>query len=94
MKIEKMKEKAKLCRKCQLYKKRKNVVFGYGNLNSKLMFIGEAPGKSEDEKGVPFCGKAGKILDTLLESISLKRKNIYITNVLKCRPPLNRRPKE
>lgn len=91
--MKEIEEEAKLCRKCKLYKKRKNVVFGYGNLNSKLMFIGEAPGKNEDEKGIPFCGKAGKILDTLLETISLKRKNIYITNILKCRPPLNRKPK-
>ncbi|MGC8976659.1 MAG: uracil-DNA glycosylase [Candidatus Ratteibacteria bacterium] len=97
MKSKKLKEiekEAKLCKKCHLYKKRKNVVFGSGNPYSKVIFIGEAPGKNEDEKGIPFCGKAGEILDFLLDTIGLKRKNVYITNVVKCRPPGNRRPKK
>ncbi len=93
-KMKKIEEEAKKCKKCPLYKSRKNVVFGYGNVNSRVIFIGEAPGKNEDEKGIPFCGKAGKILDELLNAIFLKREEVYITSVLKCRPPKNRVPKE
>jgi len=68
-------------------------VIGKGNLNSKLMFIGEAPGKNEAEKGKPFCGRSGQILDELLDSLNLKREDIYITNIVKDRPPANRDPK-
>ncbi|MCX7916583.1 MAG: uracil-DNA glycosylase [bacterium] len=92
--IEKLENIVKECKKCKLYRIRKNVVFGEGNINSKIFFIGESPGKNEDEKGVPFCGKAGKILDKLFDSINLKRKDVYITSVLKCRPPKNRQPKK
>jgi len=80
------------CKKCDLNKTRKNPVVGEGSLNAKIMFIGEAPGFNEDKKGRPFVGQAGKILDELLESINLKREEVYITNVLKCRPPNNRNP--
>ena len=75
-----------------LYKTRKNTVFGDGSFKAKILFIGEAPGKNEDLKGYPFVGRAGKILDELLNSIDLKRKEIYITNILKCRPTNNRNP--
>jgi DNA polymerase len=80
------------CQFCNLYKSKKNYVRGRGSLNSQLFLIGEAPGYYEDIKGIPFVGKAGKILDQLLFSISLNRNNIYITNILKCRPPNNRNP--
>ena len=80
------------CEKCGLCKTHTNVVFGDGNENSKIMFVGEAPGEKEDLSGVPFVGAAGKLLDKYLESIDLERKDIYITNILKCRPPQNRDP--
>ncbi|MBP1746195.1 MAG: dpo [Deltaproteobacteria bacterium] len=82
------------CRKCPLAETRNNVVFGEGNNNAKLMFIGEAPGEEEDVQGRPFVGKAGKLLDQLIERIGLRRENVYICNVLKCRPPNNRDPEE
>jgi uracil-DNA glycosylase len=81
------------CVRCQeLAATRKSVVFGAGNADADLMFVGEAPGASEDERGLPFVGRAGKLLDTLLEEIGLKRKDVFITNTLKCRPPGNRDP--
>ncbi|MCM8785464.1 MAG: uracil-DNA glycosylase [Candidatus Omnitrophica bacterium] len=92
--IKKVENLARKCKRCILYKYRKNVVFGSGNINSKLFFLGESPGKKEDEKGIPFCGKAGKILEQLFKSISLERQDVYITSVLKCRPPKNRNPKK
>ena len=81
------------CRQCELYKYRKNPVPGEGPLNTPIMLIGEAPGKQEDETGRPFVGAAGKLLTKLLEEAGIGRKNVYITNVLKCRPPSNRDPK-
>ena len=80
------------CRKCPLQKTRKNPVPGEGNPQAKIMFIGEAPGYWEDVKGKPFVGAAGKFLDTLIAILNLSRKDIFITNVLKCRPPKNREP--
>ncbi len=80
------------CRKCNLWKTRNNLVFGEGAIEAKIMFIGEAPGKNEDKQGRPFVGKAGKILDELLHLIELERNQVYITNILKCRPPKNRNP--
>lgn len=80
------------CRKCPLHKTRKNPVPGEGNPRAKIMFIGEAPGYWEDVKGKPFVGAAGKFLDTLIAILNLSRKDIFITNVLKCRPPKNREP--
>ncbi len=80
------------CKACDLYKTRKNFVFGYGNAHAKIMFVGEAPGREEDEQGIPFVGAAGKLLDKMLQAIGLRRDEIYIANVLKCRPPGNRNP--
>ncbi len=87
-------EQIKSCTKCELYKYRKNAVPGEGRLNADIMFIGEAPGAQEDEMGRPFVGAAGKLLTQLIESIGLKRSDVYITNVVKCRPPRNRDPTE
>lgn len=80
------------CKKCDLHKTRTNPVVGEGSLNAGIMFVGEAPGFNEDKQGKPFVGQAGKILDELLSSINLKREEIYIANILKCRPPNNRNP--
>jgi len=81
------------CTKCGLCKDNTYYVPGMGTQKADIMFIGEGPGKKEDEKGLPFVGASGKFLDTLLESIGLDREKIYITNVVKCRPPENRDPK-
>lgn len=80
------------CERCGLYKTRRNVVFGDGDLNAKLLFVGEAPGFDEDLQGLPFVGQAGKLLTKMIESIGLSRDSVYICNVLKCRPPGNRSP--
>lgn len=80
------------CRRCGLCAGRNNAVFGTGNLYAKLMFIGEAPGYDEDMQGLPFVGRAGQLLTKIIEAMGLKRKDIYITNVVKCRPPQNRNP--
>lgn len=84
--------KIKSCNNCNLCKTATNIVPGEGNINADSMFIGEGPGKNEDLEGRPFVGQAGKFLDELLASIDLKRENVYITNVVKCRPPRNRDP--
>ncbi len=82
------------CRKCPLCETRNNVVFGVGNPHAEILFVGEAPGENEDLQGEPFVGRGGKLLDLYLNGIGLDRKeNIYITNILKCRPPNNRDPK-
>jgi DNA polymerase len=84
---------AKNCQRCpELAATRKTVVFGAGNADADLMFVGEAPGASEDEQGVPFVGRAGKLLETLLEEVGLQRSDVFIANTLKCRPPGNRDP--
>jgi uracil-DNA glycosylase len=80
------------CTKCRLAEGRTQVVFGFGNPHADLMFVGEAPGFHEDQQGLPFVGQAGKLLDTLLAGIGLERSQVYIANVLKCRPPGNRDP--
>lgn len=80
------------CTKCKLSENRTKAVFGEGNRNSDIMIIGEGPGYNEDLQGRPFVGKAGKLLDKMLTSIDLDRKKIYITNIVKCRPPNNRNP--
>jgi uracil-DNA glycosylase len=86
-------EQAQGCVRCtELAAKRKNVVFGAGNADADLMFVGEAPGASEDERGLPFVGRAGKLLETLLGEIGLQRADVFIANTLKCRPPGNRDP--
>ncbi len=82
------------CTKCPLSQTRTNVVFGVGNPDAELLFVGEAPGENEDLQGEPFVGKGGQLLDLYLNGIGLDRKsNIYITNILRCRPPHNRDPK-
>ncbi|HEX9756825.1 MAG TPA: uracil-DNA glycosylase [Nitrospiria bacterium] len=93
MKLKQYYEQIKDCQLCDLSKTRTHLVFGEGNPNARIVFVGEAPGKNEDLQGKPFVGAAGKILTQLLESIGLKRDDIYIANVLKCRPPENRNPK-
>jgi len=85
---------ARSCLECALGHNRKNVVLGSGSLDSEIVLIGEAPGRREDESGLPFVGSAGKLLDKLLESAGFRRKDIFIGNILKCRPPGNRRPKK
>jgi DNA polymerase len=86
-------EEARGCTKCpQLAATRTTVVFGSGNADADLMFVGEAPGRHEDEQGVPFVGRAGKLLDELLAGIGLQRGDVFVVNVLKCRPPGNRDP--
>ncbi len=87
-----LKEKCNNCENCPLYKTKTNTVFGVGNKNAKLMFVGEAPGESEDLSGVPFVGAAGKLFDKYLSAIGLSRDEVYIANILKCRPPKNRDP--
>ncbi len=80
------------CTRCQLSEKRTNAVPGAGDENANIMFVGEAPGRNEDEQGLPFVGRAGSVLDELLESIDFSREDVYITNVVKCRPSKNRDP--
>lgn len=80
------------CNKCKLCKTRQNIVFGVGNKNAKIMFIGEGPGADEDAKGKPFVGKAGKLMDMAYETVGIKREDVYIANIVKCRPPANRNP--
>jgi len=80
------------CQRCKLARTRTNIVFGSGNPNAELVFVGEAPGFEEDQQGLPFVGRAGQLLTKIIESISLKREDVYICNVLKCRPPDNRNP--
>ena len=85
--------RARTCTRCsELAATRRTVVFGAGNADADLMFVGEAPGASEDEQGLPFVGRAGRLLDQLLEEIALQRSSVWICNVLKCRPPGNRDP--
>ncbi len=80
------------CQKCKLCKTRKNIVFGVGNRNADIMLIGEGPGADEDEKGEPFVGKAGKLMDKAFIGLGIKREELYIANIVKCRPPQNRNP--
>ena len=91
-KLEKLKKKIQLIKNCQLKKNATNLVFGDGNANAKIMIIGEGPGAQEDLEGKPFVGRAGKLLDKMLQSINLNRKKVYISNVVNYRPPANRRP--
>ena len=92
-KLEELKQKAAKCLSCPLGKTRTNLVFSDGSENAKIMLIGEAPGADEDASGIPFVGRAGKLLNQFLEQAGIDRKNdIYIANILKCRPPQNRTP--
>ena len=89
---EALKQDCMACRGCALADTRTNVVFGDGATDAEIMFIGEGPGQNEDEQGVPFVGRAGQLLDDMLEIIHLDRTKVYIANVVKCRPPQNRDP--
>ena len=89
---EELEEACKNCNKCKLCANRNNVVIGTGNRNAKIMFIGEGPGADEDLQGIPFVGKAGKLMDRAFEGIGIKREEVYIANIVKCRPPNNRNP--
>lgn len=80
------------CTRCRLHKGRKNIVFGVGNVNPDIMFVGEGPGADEDEQGEPFVGRAGQLLNNMISAMGLKRQDVYIANVVKCRPPGNRTP--
>lgn len=80
------------CQRCSLAKTRKNIVFGDGNVSAKIVFVGEAPGADEDEQGLPFVGRAGQLLTNIIKAMGLARKDVYICNILKCRPPGNRNP--
>lgn len=91
--FEELEKVCKTCEKCDLCKTRHNVVFGVGNKNAEVLFIGEGPGENEDLQGEPFVGRGGQLLDKMLKAVDLDRnKNIYIANIVKCRPPQNRDP--
>ncbi|MFQ5953013.1 MAG: uracil-DNA glycosylase [Candidatus Omnitrophota bacterium] len=92
MTVKKLEKIVLECHRCPLAHTRTNVVFGEGNPKADLMFIGEAPGGEEDRQGRPFVGRAGQLLTKIIESIGLKREDVYIANILKCRPPGNRNP--
>lgn len=91
--LRKIASEVRRCKKCPLYKERTKAVPGEGPANARMFFVGEAPGKAEDEKGKPFVGSAGKILDEALEKAGLQRSKVFITSILRCRPPNNRNPK-
>lgn len=91
--LEEIRAELKDCRRCPLCQGRKNIVFGVGNPHARLVFVGEAPGREEDEKGEPFVGEAGRLLDRILFAMGMRREDVYICNVEKCRPPGNRDPK-
>ena len=91
---EELEESIKGCNKCKLCRTRQNIVFGTGNKQARLMFIGEGPGADEDRLGEPFVGRAGKLMDLAFETLGIDRKEVYIANVVKCRPPSNRNPEE
>lgn len=91
-KLEELRAECLECRRCKLCETRTNVVFGTGNEHADVMFIGEGPGENEDLQGEPFVGRGGKLLDDMLELIDLDRSQVYIANMVKCRPPKNRDP--
>jgi len=93
LEFDELRSRAMVCTKCQLHENRTNVVFGKGNQEAELVLVGEAPGRDEDEQGEPFVGAAGKLLTKIINAIELTREDIYITNIVKCRPPENRNPK-
>ncbi len=88
-----LEKEASACTRCRLHEGRNTVVFGDGNADADLMFIGEGPGQHEDEQGLPFVGRSGQLLSTILERVGLSRPEVYIANVVKCRPPGNRDPR-
>lgn len=91
-KLEEIEDVVKKCNKCDLCEKRTNTVFGVGNSNADIMFIGEGPGADEDKEGEPFVGKAGKLMNQAFLGLGISRENVYIANIVKCRPPNNRTP--
>jgi len=90
--LQKLQAKMAGCRQCPLGETRLNLVFGDGNPRADIVFVGEAPGADEDEQGLPFVGRAGQLLTRIIEAMRIKRKDVYICNILKCRPPQNRNP--
>ena len=90
---EELEEKCGACKRCPLGQTRTHCVFGTGSKTAKLMFVGEAPGEQEDKTGIPFVGAAGKLLDKFLFAVDIPRDEVYIANILKCRPPQNRDPR-
>lgn len=91
---EGLEEAIKNCQKCRLCEKRNNIVLGEGNRQATIMFIGEGPGADEDRQGLPFVGKAGQLMNKAFQGLEIDRSQIYITNIVKCRPPANRVPEE
>lgn len=92
--LKKLREEIGDCQRCKLSKGRKNIVFGEGNVDARIMFIGEGPGEDEDIQGRPFIGKAGVLLTSLITKMGFKREDVYIGNIVKCRPPFNRDPED
>lgn len=90
--FEELEEQIEDCKKCKLCNNRTNIVLGVGDKNAKVMFIGEGPGADEDMQGEPFVGKAGKLMNQAFKGLGIKREEVYICNVVKCRPPMNRNP--
>lgn len=90
--LEEIRAELESCHRCELCKGRRNLVFGVGDPHARVVFVGEAPGREEDEKGEPFVGEAGRLLDRILFAMGLRREEVYICNVIKCRPPGNRDP--
>ncbi len=90
--LQEIREEIGDCTRCKLCQSRTHIVFGVGNPKADLMFVGEAPGADEDAQGIPFVGRAGQLLTRIIEAIDLKREQVYIANILKCRPPGNRDP--
>jgi DNA polymerase len=92
--LERIREDLGECTRCNLHKQRNKIVFGAGNARAELVFVGEGPGHDEDMQGLPFVGRAGKLLTQMIEAMGLQRDQVYICNVVKCRPPENRRPED
>lgn len=92
--LEEINEEVKKCNKCKLCNNRTNTVFGIGNPNARLMFIGEGPGLDEDMQGEPFVGKSGKLMNEAFKGLGISREEVYIANIVKCRPPNNRNPEK
>jgi uracil-DNA glycosylase family 4 len=92
--LEKIREDLGECTRCRLHKQRNKIVFGAGNPRAELVFVGEGPGHDEDVQGLPFVGRAGKLLTQMIEAMGLQREQVYICNVVKCRPPENRKPED
>lgn len=90
--LNRAQERVSKCQKCRLCETRTNTVFGVGNPNARLLFVGEGPGAEEDKQGIPFVGRAGQLLDKMIAAMNMSREEIYICNVVKCRPPGNRDP--